>query len=347
MLIPYYKYIINQVFYSNKIQNICDDLNKRHFSISYEEVSEIYNDLVNTLPEIVRESVMKREPLSLDIKAHEDILKYYGIYDLYTYTVFKNNRPPEAPYFFKWLDDLDWVMRYEDVMTLVNVLMFNGEPLEGISSVVLFKYKKKVGYDALVMYKELFWDIDVMSAKEAIKYCNMLKNSSYVIRRFVDGEVEVEHAEFKSPEDYNGTSQAFYMMDTNYIKWKIGYKSDVKIPDVKDFLNEVKMDSIYKYQEALNMTRVVDVDTEEGEGFQGPISITKVKKRNVESERVRLMKSYLDLFIKAEEKMPDDSKEEESFFKNIQQLNMTFVNNEKILNVDDDPQILLDVKDDM
>ena len=349
MNIPFYNYVVYQIFIGNKIQHICTDLKRKNLEISEGEVSAIYRELIETTPKSISDAVVNREPLDLTNENHIDYLKHYNIYEYYLNYLHKNGQIEveySKEFFDKWIEDIEWLMSYKDVMTIVNILMFNGESLEGVSAVVQFKFKKKIGYDALLTYKNVFWNIEAISAKEAMKYCPMLKDSSYVIRRFENGEVEVEHAEFTKPEQTNGSMEATYIMDTDYIKWKIGYK-DIKVPDVKDFLKQVQMDAMMKYRESLTMEKVVEIDREEGDGYDGPINITRTKRRNVEAERLRMAKGWVDMFIKASEKMPDDEASEDSFFDNLSSIKMEFVNTEKIMSVDDDPNLLDDIKDDV
>jgi hypothetical protein len=348
MKIPFIKYIINQIFSNKNIQNISEDLGKKHYFITTDEVNEVFKDVLETSSPAIRECLSNRQLLDIENDAHADVLRHYGIYDLYEYSNLGTVAIEDAPKTVKWFEGINWILEYEDVMALVNIFLFNEEPLLSISSVLQFKYKKKISVKALEMYQSIYWDTSLISGKEALRYCKSLRNSSYVVRRFADGELEVIHKEKKNPESSNGYEEPSYMMDTNYIKWKIGYKKDIEIPSTKDFLSSVKMDAMYKYQEALHMEKSIEVDTEEGVGFEGnTIDLTKTKRKNVEAERARLMKNYLDLFIKADDKMPDDNADEENFFKNLEQINMTFVNKEKIINIEERPDILDDIKGDM
>ena len=347
MIIPFYKYIISQVFNNKNIQYICDDLADKHYNITPDEVNSVYKDVLSTSSPAVLEKLKSSIPL--DIEEDAEILEHYDIAEYFEYIVKGTCSVEEMPKHAKWFEAMEWIMDYEDVMALVNLFIFNDEPLLSISSVLQFKYKKKVSVGALTEYKKLYWNTDNISGKEALFYCKSLRSSSYVVRKFADGELEVSHREMQFPESSNGYEEPSYMMDTNYIKWKIGYKKkEIEVPTTKDFLEGVKMDAMYKYQEALHMERAHEVDKEEGIGFEGnSIDITRTKRKNVEAERARLMKGYLDLFIKADDKMPEDTADEESFFKNLQQINMTFENTEKMINIDERPDILEDIKGDL
>ena len=217
-----------------------------------------------------------------------------------------------------------------------------------ISSVIQFKYHKKISVDALSLYKSIYWDTSSISSKEAVLSCIPLRNSSYIVKRLEDGSAEVTHAASTMPESDNGFVGDISIMDSKYIKWKIGYKEDIKVPTTKSFMEDVKMDSYMKYKEALYMAKSIEASTDNGEGPEGPINVTRIKRKNVESERMRLMKGYLDMFIRADEKMPDETTEEEAnFFNNLQQVNMRFIDDDKIMDAKEVENLLDDIAGDM
>ncbi len=349
MKLPFYKYIVNQVFTNKNIQHIREELNKKHYYVLTEEIDEVFKSLLESSSDSIRECLVDRRLLDLENPAHVDVLKYYGIYEMYAYEFFKDKNLDKKPSCVKWFEDIEWIFKYEDVQSIINIFLFNEEDLSVVSSIIQFKFRKKLGLRTLELYKDIFWDTTVMSAKEALHYCTLLKNSSYIARRFSDGEVEVERASNVFPESDNGITKPFYGMDSAYIKWKLGYTKDLEVPSPKDFLKRIQVDAMFKYDEALHMERAIDVNREEGTGFEGAdINVTRTTRKNVEGERLRLMKGYVDLFIKATDKMPEDSADEESFFKNLDQLSMNFVQKEKIVSISDmDPSVLDDVKLDM
>jgi hypothetical protein len=335
MRAPFYKYIINSIFLNKDIQYICDDLAKKHLIVSAEEVGEVYRELLDTSSDSITEKLKEKEFLDLENENHIDVLKHYGVYEFYT----RQNE--------KWIDDVKWILKYQDVQLLVSIFMFNEDDISMISSVLKFKYGKKIGVDALKMFQSMFWDTSSISAKEAANYFRVLRNSTYILRLLEDGTTEVEYAEFHNQENCNGTSQSFTVMESGYVKWKLGYRDDLKVPSTKTFLESVKTDSMYKYQEALHMTRSVEMAKDEGEGLEGPVNMTHTRRSNTEKDRAKLMKDYLDMFIKADGSMPDEAGEEEAnFFKNLKQVSMTF-EQEKIASIADNKQMLLDIKDQM
>lgn len=342
---PFYKYVICMILSNKNVGDISRLASKRHFIIKEDEVNNIYQDLLSISSDKLVDKLKKKILLDPDDKSDSDIMDYYGVREMYMNFNYPSQCKEEK--FPKWLDDIDWLCKYYDVQTITNIFLFNGEPLDMISSVLQFKYRKKIGIETLKLYKSMFWDVDNISAKEAALYYPTLRNSTYIVRMLTDGYAEVEHAEFNSPEEQNGLTTSFAVMESSYIKWKIGYK-DVAVPSTKDFLESVKTDAMYKYQESLNMVRSQDVQTENGELVEGNVNVNRTNKRNTERERATLMKGYLDMFIKADGALPEDtSKEEASFFKNLQQIKMEFANDEKIVSIDDDKQMLEDIKGDM
>ena len=341
MKTPFHKYIINLVFANENILHICDNLVKKNFYVTRDEIDSVYNDVLSTAPSSIHEFIHNKQPLNIDDPSHVEFLNYYGVYEIYSYPFLKDKE--DRPRYCKWIEDINWIMSYDDIMTLVNMMIFNDEDHDNISTIIQFKFKKKIGVDTIDMYKEIFWNVGNISAKEAMKYYPILRDSSAIIRMLSNGDSEIETLR----ESSNGINIPFYSMDSDYIKWKVGYK--VKAPDLKSFLQKVQTDSMYKYEEAMKMVRSVEVSTEEGVGFEGnEVDITRTSRKNVESEKLKIAKGYVDLFIKAAEKMPvEQSEEEADFFKNLEQLTLEFVNNEKILSAKDIPGLMEDIRRDI
>ena len=346
---PFYRYVIYLIFSGYKIQGITTELRRKHFEVSDDEVNSIYQDILSISSDTVLDCLTSRKPLDIDNPAHIDILDHFGI----TKYFLRNHNPSRTvestPRWYKWVDRCEWITEHHDIQTVIHILLFNGDDYKSIAAVIQFKYKYLLGEKSIETYVNTFWDVDQFSAKEAAKYYPVLKNSTYILRMFSDGEAEVEHVSYVYPESMNSTGMGFTIMDSDYVKWKLGMRKDIRVPSTTDFLENVKMDTMYKYKEALHMTSSVESNKEEGEGFEGPINNSRTIRRNVEAERAKLMRQYLDMFIKADGAIPvvEDAENESNFFENLQQVSLSFMEDEKILSIDDNREMLEDIKQDM
>jgi hypothetical protein len=254
----------------------------------------------------------------------------------------ERENPPE---YFKWCADCLWIHGYKDVMSIVNILMFNEESLEEISNIVMYKYRKKIGIDALQLYKRIFWDTEVLTAKEALYHCEPFRNNALIIRKLRDGNTEVSSMD---DDENDGSDVPFTFHNNEYIKWKIGYKNIVA-PTARDFIEKIKTDSYYKLYEAMNMTQSVEIEKEDGTNDQfGSFEKTITKKRNVEEQRVKLVKHWMDIYLKANDAMPaGDGAKDKDFFEKMKQLELDFEDDEKIVSIKDVPEMLDDIKQEM
>ena len=342
--VPFKKFIITFLFFNKSIPFIIDRLKGFGYFIKEDEVKEIFDEVRVILPESITSLINAGLAVDLTNEVHIEWLKTIGVFEFYHYIV-KRDTEKEPPEYFKWFSDCLWIHGYRDVMSLVNILLFNDEPVDEISKIVMYKYKKKVGVDAFQFYQKIFWDTEFLSAKDALLYCTPFRDNALIVRKLRSGSTEVTSMD---DDEQDGSDVPLTFHDTNYIKWKIGYR-DISVPNARDFMERIKADSYYKCYEAMNMTQSVEIIEEEGNGQFGAFDSKVTKKRNVEEQRVKLIKDWMDVYLKADKAMPDpESKaDDEDFFGKMQQLELDFEDQEKLMSIMDDPQIMNDIKGDI
>lgn len=339
--IPFRRFIIALLLCGKDIAEVMDRLGTFHYKVTEPEVLDVFNDIRAVLPESITSIVNNGDKLRLSDPTHVEWLQHFGVFEIYDHIMRSARNVDDPPNYFKWCDDCVWIHSYVDVLSIVNIFFFNDEPVDTISDVLLVKYKRKVGADALQLYQDIFWDITDVSAKEALKYCIPFMNNALIIRQCRSGsEIEIN-----AESAFDGCDVPFHFHDIKYIKWKIGYK--VEAPKPKDFLEKVQADAQYKYYEAMNMTQSIETEEETGTNEVGGYDSTKIKRRNVEEMRANAAKKWLDLYIKAKEHMPDDRSNSDDFFTKMHQLELAFDNNnEQIANIEDLPDVMDDIKGD-
>lgn len=339
--VPFEKFIVALLLSSKSIPWIVDKLKTFHYHIEDGEISEIFDDLRGVLPESIRGILDAGSPLSLENDTHIQWLKQLNVYEVYDYM--HGNYSSEKPPYFKWMDDIMWVHTHEDVMTLVNIFLFNNEPKESISKIIQFKYRRKIAIDALTLYEITFWNSSVMTSKEAMYHCVPFRTNTVIVRKLREGSSEIGSY---SESSNDGSDVGFLFHDNNYIKWKIGYK-DIEVPGTHDFFESVKKDSYFKYYEVMNMLQSVETVDEEGQNDKiGMYESHKMVKRNVEEQRAKLAKAWIDLFLKADESAPEGA-EKEKFFEELGQVSLDFQDDEKIVDITKDKGMMEDIKGDM
>jgi hypothetical protein len=342
--IPFERFIITFLILGKDISHIVTKLKEFHYHITEQEVTEIFDNLKQIVSETLRTKLDTKIPWSLSDEQDKQWLIQLGIFEYYDYLIRRTAKDiGDPPIYFKWFRDSLWIHAHEDVMSLVNIFLFNKETLETISDIISFRYKKKIGIEALERHKSIYWDCDIISAKEALYHCIPFRKNALVVRNIKFGNITTI-SKLSDDED-DGSDTSFVFHDSNYIKWKIGYK-DVKVPTAKDFLEKVKQDSYYKYYEAMNMAQSVETEEETGNNDFGPFDKKTVRRRNVEEQKARAAKHWLDLYLKANESIPSEgSKNDKDFFERMSQLSMQF-DEEKIMKIEDAPHIMDDIKGD-
>jgi len=339
--IPFKKFIITLLFCGKDVNEIVDKLKTFHYKVYPEEVSHIFDDVRAVLPASIIDILDTRGLLRLSEEQHIQWLNHFGVFEVYDHILRSAKNVNDPPNYFKWCDDCVWIHTHEDIMSIVNIFLFNDESIETISDVLIVKFKRKVGVDALELYKKIFWDMTEISAKEAMRFCIPFMSNALIIRNFRSGsEIAIINE-----ASHDGCDVPFHFHDMNYIKWKIGYK--VEPPRPKDFLEKVQTDSMYKYYEAMAMTQSIEIDEETGSNDAGGFDNTKIKRRNVEEMKANAAKKWLDIYVKAKEHMPDDRSDSDDFFKKMSQLELGFDDcKESIANIDDLPDVMGDIAGD-
>ena len=344
--IPFRKFVITLLICGNTVNEIVERLRNFHYFITPDDVTKIFDDIRSVLPERIISLLDSKQLFNLSDDVHIQWLNKFGIFQFYDYIVRKNRSLEEKPKYFKWFDDCIWAHTYKDVMSLINIFLFNDEPVDTISDVIYVKYKRKIGVEALELYQSIYWDTENLSAKEALKYCLPFQNNALIIRQFRSGDSEIEMINTETASN-DGCVVPFNFHESEYIKWKIGYKK-YEAPTPKDFLAQVQTDSIYKYYEAMNMAHSIEIEEEDGSNELGNFNSTKTKKRNVEEQKAKVAKQWLDMYIKAQEHMPGDRDSDKSFFEKMKELELEFDNcTEKIARIEDLPDVQEDIKGDL
>jgi len=340
--IPFRKFIIALLLCGKDVNGVVDKLKTFNYDITPDEVSGVFDDIRAILPGPIAQLLNDGGILRLTEEQHVEWLKHFGVFEIYDHILRSAKNIDNPPEYFKWCDDCVWIHTYKDIMSIVNIFMFNEEPLDTISDVLIIKYSRKIGVDALKLYQEIFWDTTDISAKEALKHCRPFRNNTLIIRQIRSGS----EIEMSNEAEHDGCGVPFHFHEMDYIKWKIGYK--VEAPKPKDFLEKVQTDSMYKYYEAINMTQSIEIEEEAGNNEIGGFDTTRTKRRNVEEMKANNAKKWFDMFIKAKEHMPDDRSDSEDFFKRMEQLELAFDSgNEQIANIEDLPDVMDDIKSDI
>jgi len=168
-----------------------------------------------------------------------------------------------------------------------------------------------------------------------------MKTNTLIVKRIATADVN-DGALGEEQTDGSNISPVF--QDSDYVKWKIGY-GDIKIPKPNDFLDNVMKDSYFKYQEAMNMTQSAETQEENGTNEKlGQFGVTTIRRRNVEEHRIKNMKAWFDLYLKASNNKKAEGGSDDDFFKKMRELSIDF-GDESLVSVDD--EIMGDIQEDM
>jgi len=343
--IPFKRFIITFLLFNKDIRFIIDKLKIFGYCIKEDEIKDVFDDIRYLLPKSLTDLLDAKIPFDLSDSVQVQWLKELGVFEYYDYIMRKSSvKEDETPEYFKWCEDCLWIHSYKDVMSITNILMFNEEPFDEISKILLFKYKKKVGIDALNLYKKVFWDTDCLTAKEALYHCEPFRNNALIIRKLRSGNTEV--TSFDGESD-NGSDVPFTFHDSGYIKWKIGYH-DIKIPSARDFVDRIKKDAYYHYIETMSMIQSIESEEETGMSDQfGASESKKIIRKNVEEQRVKQAKGWMDIYLKANDAVPEDGENDGDFFKKMADLKLDFESDEKISFMTEIPGLIEDIKGDI
>jgi len=343
--LPFEKFIISLLLCNKDVPFIKDKLNTFGYFATDAMIGDVFRELKAILPESISEMVKAKQLLSLQNNTHAQWLKTLGVYEIYDYMTGGTKQSDSSPEYYKWCSDCLWVHDHKDVMSIVNIFLFNKEELESISDVISFKYHKKIGVDALEIYKSVFWDCTYVTAKDALLHCVPFRKNALIVNNIRSGHGDI--VDLQHEEGNDGSDVSFVFHDINYIKWKIGYKA-IKVPTIKDFLEQVQTDSMYKYYEAMNMLQSVEHEEESGSNEKlGDFSSKHTRYRNVEELRVKNAQAWVNVYLKAQDAMPKgDKNTDKEFFAKMDDVVLDF-EDEKIVAADSVPGLVDDVKGDM
>ena len=103
---------------------------------------------------------------------------------------------------------------------------------------------------------------------------------------------------------------------------------------------------MFKYYETMNMVRSTEEEYEDGFNDKiGQFNVNRRKRRNVEEQKVKAAKGWVDLYTKAHKAKKPEVVGDEDIFKKMNEIPMTF-DSEKLLSVDDLPELMEDIRKD-
>lgn len=333
--VPFRRFVLAFALLGENFGQITVRMRQYGYNASEDCMQEILDSI--TLPPRLKEKVESNVPLS--VKDDKVWLEQLGVHSFCDF-IMNRKKNIGRPY-FKWFEDCLWILSGQDTAGLVNIFLFNNEPLDSISNIILFKYKKKISTSALRLYQNIFWDTASLSAKDVLISVKWMKTNTLIVKRIATADMQ-EGALGEEQTDGSNLSPVF--QDSDYVKWKIGY-GEVKIPKPNDFLDSVMKDSYFKYQEAMGMTQSAETQEEAGTNEKlGQFGVTTIKRRNVEEHRIKNMKAWFDLYLKASNNKKAEGDSDDDFFKNMRELSIDF-GDEKLAEVDD--EMMNDIKDDL
>ena len=342
--IPFKRLVQAYLFYGERLPKIIERVSGFEFECTELDLEPIVQSCLDPLPDVLSQKFQNCQPLNpYTSEIEKQWLEQLGLYEFYDFIMRRKQTVEEIPPYFKWFNDCLWILAHREITCLVNILMFNGDALDVISDVISCKYKKKIGIEALERYRSIFWDTSAMDAKDAMYFYKPFRGNALIVRD-MPSEASSEIEGYNSSNDGMDTAIAFH--DSNYIKWKVGYKK-FEVPTADDFLEQVKKDSYFKYYESMSMIRSVQEESEDGMNDKiGQFSVTRKLRRNVEEQKIKAAKAWFDLYLRAHRGKKPETLGDEDIFKKMNSLAMTF-DSEKLINVEDNPEMLQDIREDL
>jgi len=325
-MVPFKRFIIAHLFRGDSAQQVVVRLNTLGYRVVESEVISIFRDVKELLPESIMDYVKLDKPVPCEAGSawfkHYDILDYMEFLELGSHADRFNS--------------ILWPHTYSEVAVIINTLLYNNEDHKVISSVLDYKYHHNMSQIAIEWYKKIFWETYGIQAQEILKRFKPFENNTLVLSE--EGQEESD----------DRSSMAIIFRDNEYIKWKVGY--NVKPPKARDFMDKVKADASFMYEEAKTIVQSVSrsisrgtvINPETGE----PMETEGFSKsfKNLRSAQMSNMKAAVDLYIKADRAIPEesDSSEVDRFFERIEQMNLTYDVNErdKVVSGEDAKNIL-------
>jgi hypothetical protein len=340
---PFKRLVKTYLFNGERLPQIIDRLKGFDFSCEESDLAYIMEECKSMLPETLAKKFEECQPFNpYTTEIEKQWLEQLGLFEFFDF-IMRRKQPDEKPLYFKWFNDCLWILAHGDITCLVNILMFNGDELDSISDVITCKYKKKIGIEALSRYRDIFWDTSSMDAKDTMYFYAPFRKNALIVKNR-SPELEAEIQQYDSSND--GLDEQVVFHDSNYIKWKIGYKK-INVPTAEDFLEQVRVDSMFKYYEAMNMVRSTEENSESGFNDKiGQYNSERKVRRNVEEYRAKAAKNWFDLFLRANKAKKPESVGDEDIFDRMSKMSMTF-DSDKLATVEDLPKMMEDIREDM
>lgn len=343
---PFKRFVQAFLFIGERLPEIRTRLLNYGFHCEEDDLLPILEQIRGILPDQLAEKFDSSRPFLLSDDIERQWLEQFKVDEFIDFYMNRKN-PGDRPEYFKWFNDCLWILGQPDTACIVNSLIFNGDKPDVISDVISFKYKKKIGVEALARYGSIFWDTSSLNARDALYFFKPFRDNNLIIRHIKAGyEIEAE-AWDRSGNDGSDVPVIFH--EPSYIKWKIGYKN-IEVPSAETFLEQVKKDSYFKYYEAMNMVR--SIEEQHSEGFNekvGQYTENHVKRRNLEEQKARAAKAWLEMYIKAQKHITrpnGGSDEDEDVFEKMSKLEMKW-DEEKIAEAQEIPGLLNDIRGDL
>jgi len=352
MFVPYKKYVITLLFLGKEANQIDCLVKSFNYFFDINIVPEIFTEICLFAPEDIRDSLKLKNKMDIDNPNHVGFLKHFEVFELYHYLLTLGNDLNGNPEYFKFCQDAIWIAENPKIMAPVNLFIFNGDTSEDIVNFIKFKYKKRISVSAINLYKNMFWDCQEIDAEEAIRYCLVFHGNTIILKE----NIITSEKEIKIPSDYTDLNTS------DYVKWKMGYRQ-VKVPNTKEFFEDIKKDCVFTYQEIMNRQNFITTTHKTGTSFNDKENNSKEKDGNsgggiIDQKtivykdpidaRYNLINKVLKVYSNVEDRMPTSDGETENFFDKIRKIEIIYEGeSKKILRLEDNPGMLNDIKDDM
>ena len=351
-MLPIKKYIISLFFLGNNIEDIIEKVESLDFKIQEGDVISIIEEYKLILPPSIISLLNSHSGLSPEHESVIPWLKYLKIEQYYDYLYFNGKREDYTPLSYKWCADAEWISKEQHVRSLVNIFLFNEEPLESITKIVAFKFRKKVSQKALEIYQEVFWNTVGVTARQAVYYYIPFQDTTAIIKR-LEGDYTTDVACSKKYATAE-IGRSILDQDLDWVKWKVGVK-DLEAPTPERFLSRVQKDVAMMYDEVMSSDNIREVKVtenkvlttvdDEGNKHSELYDETEVITKNTTEFKINNMKKLTDLFVKAEASMPKEgSSSTQKFFETLKKFELSYTSefDAKIVNLEDNPAALED-----
>jgi hypothetical protein len=339
MFLPYKRYVMILIFLGKDMEQIQDCISAMNYYYDSNMISDILREITLFISLPIKNMIDNKISLAINDENCIGFLKHFEVFEMYHYIKTNGNNNNNNPSYFKWCQDALWIVENMKIMAPVNLFIFNGDSNENILDFLTFKYRKRISIEAIDLYKKIFWDCQEIDAEDAIKYCLAFHGNTIILKE----NIVTSEKEIKVPSDYKDLNSS------EYVKWKMGYKN-VPVPTTKQFFDDVKRDCAYTYQEIMNR---VDFKTKSTRTIKSPDGAIVSDEVTINSKdcidaKYHLVNKVLKVYTEVEDRMPTEDETSEDFFKKMQNIEIKYEDvNKKILRIEDCPQILNDIREDL